>query len=82
MTHDSTNIVEDECNDILKVRGNNLNFGDSHHDVYLGNDKIFYNLKVPDDSNLSFISPESIKLEDAIKGNWAIESISWPIAKW
>lgn len=69
--------VGDRVKDIIKKRGEALDFGASHHDVYLGAGEIFYNI-----ANASARSPEDLTREDAVKGNWQVKSISWPGPAW
>ena len=69
--------VGDRVKDIIKKCGETLDFGASHHDVYLGADEIFYNI-----ANASDLSPERLTREDAVKGNWQVRSISWPGPAW
>jgi hypothetical protein len=69
--------VGDKVSDIVKRRGKALHFGASHFNVYLGSDDIFYNITTG-----SKWSPERLTMEDAIRGNWPIRSISWPDPAW
>jgi hypothetical protein len=69
--------VGDRVADIIRSRGDKLVFGAGHHDVYLGGDRLFYNLATG-----SEWSPESFNLADAKRGNWPIVSISWPSGAW
>ena len=69
--------VGDRVSDILKKRGKSLEFSAGHHDVSLGAGNVFYNVATQTGE-----SPESLKVEDAVKGNWKIRSISWPTAAW
>ena len=69
--------VGDRVKDIIAKRGKELAFGASHHDVYFGASRIFYNVATEREE-----SPENITIEDAVKGNWQIRSISWPQPAW
>jgi hypothetical protein len=69
--------VGSRVKDIIKAIGRNLDFGAGHHDVYLGADRIFYNIRTN-----SEWSPERFTLNDAVRGNWQVISISWPSAAW
>ena len=69
--------VGNRVQDIIKQRGKDLRFGAGHHDVYLGADNIFYNIRTTSQG-----SPENLTLDDAVRGNWQIISISWPSAAW
>lgn len=62
---------------IVRVRGKNLEFGASHHDVFLGGKNIFYNIETETDE-----SPERFALADVLRQSWPIRSISWPQAAW
>lgn len=69
--------VGDHVKDIVKKRGRSLDFAAGHFDVSLGSGDIFYNIATGLEQ-----SPENLKMEDAIKGNWRIRSISWPTPAW
>jgi hypothetical protein len=69
--------VGDRVAAIVRARGKTLEFGASHHDVYLGGNQIVYNIRTSSD-----LSPERLTLADAIRENWRIVSISWPTAAW
>ncbi len=69
--------VGDRVKDIIKTRGKDLHFGAGHHDVYLGTGKIYYNMRTNSDW-----SPERLSLDDAMRGNWQVVSISWPEGAW
>jgi hypothetical protein len=69
--------VGDHVEKIIAKRGSNLKFGAGHHDALIGNGMIYYSLKTDNRE-----SPEGLTMEDAIKGNWQIRSISWPGAAW
>ena len=63
--------------DIIQARGDRLTFGANHFDVYLGDNKIFYNIRTTYDR-----SPERYTYEDTKRENWPIVSISWPEPAW
>ena len=69
--------VGDHVLDIVRKRGKPLDFSAGHFDVSLGSGDIFYNIATGLEE-----SPENVKMEDAIKGNWQIRSISWPTPAW
>jgi len=69
--------VGDRVADIIKKRGKKLDFGAGHHDALMGAGKIYYSLITE-----SEYSPERFVIEDAVKGNWKIRMISWPVAAW
>jgi hypothetical protein len=69
--------VGDRVKDIIAKRGKDLKFGAGHHDVLMGDREIYYSIITGSD-----FSPEGFTMEDAVKGNWQIRSISWPEAAW
>lgn len=69
--------VGNRVRDITAKRDGDLKFGAGHFDVYLGEGAIFYNIATE-----SEWSPEGFTIEDAVKGNWRIGSISWPGPAW
>jgi hypothetical protein len=69
--------VGDRVKDIIAKRGTDLKFGAGHFDALIGDGVIYYSL-----IKGSEFSPEDSTIEDAIKGNWQIRSISWPEAAW
>lgn len=73
-------------NDIVELRGNDLDFGLSHiAQVYMGEGKIFYNIAIPSQVYQSGIFKEKhldkIKAI-AIREDWTVMTISWPEPIW
>lgn len=69
--------VGDHVKDIMAKRDGHLEFGASHHDVYLGAEMIYYGLVTERKA-----SPVVYKLHDAVERNLEIRFISWPEAAW
>jgi hypothetical protein len=69
--------VGDRVAGIIRARGENLQFGAGHFDVYIGGDRIFYNV-----ATTSNFSPETLTFADAKRQNWKIVSMSWPTGAW
>lgn len=69
--------VGDHVEDILARRGQHLEFGAAHHDVYLGGESLYYGLITGRKT-----SPAVYKVDDAIRGNWEIRFVSWPEPAW
>lgn len=69
--------VGDRVKDIIAKRGKDLKFGAGHFDVLMGDGDIYYSIATGSD-----FSPEKFTMEDAVKGDWQIRSISWPKAAW
>ena len=72
--------VGDRVKDITTKRGKDLKFGAGHHEALMGNGEIYYSLIISERPEGQSI--DTLTLEDAIKGNWQIRSISWPVAAW
>jgi hypothetical protein len=62
---------------VIRVRGEKLEYGAAHHDVYIGADKIFYSMDIGRDKN-----SEAFMLAEAKRVNSRITSISWPHGAW
>jgi hypothetical protein len=69
--------VGDRVADVIRVRGEKLEYGAAHHDVYIGADKIFYSMDIGRDKN-----SEAFMLAEAKRVNSRITSISWPHGAW
>lgn len=66
--------------DIIAKRGKDLNFGVGHFDALIGSGNIYYSLEITDRPAGQPI--DALTIEDAVKGNWQIRSLSWPQAAW
>ncbi len=69
--------VGDRVENILAKRGNSLKVGAGHFDGLMGDGTIYYSLVRDSD-----VGPEGLTMEDAVKGNWQIRTITWPEAAW
>ena len=69
--------VGDRIADVIRVRGEKLQYGAAHHDVFIGGEKIFYSMDIGLDRG-----PEGFTLAEAQRVNLRITSISWPDWAW
>ena len=79
--------VGDRVSKVVKIRGSNLNIGANHFDNAIGKDKTFYQVTVePSEAlkkkGLDYINPEEVTLDQILKKNPEVTSISWPYPSW
>lgn len=79
--------VGDRVSKVINIRGSNLETGANHFDNAIGKDMIFYQVTVePDEAlkkkGLDYINPEEVTLDQIIKENPEVTSISWPYPSW
>ncbi|MCW5604351.1 MAG: hypothetical protein KIT18_07390 [Burkholderiales bacterium] len=65
--------------DIVARRGEKLEFGQNHHDVFLGGDGVYYNLAPPPARDGPDPEPSRANM---IRGDWRIVTISVPGSRW
>lgn len=70
--------------DVVKARGEALEFGASHFDNYLGRHQIWYTFTVRVETEIEglYESPERIKIGALVTENPMVNSISWPKPRW
>ena len=75
--------VGDTYRDVVTRRGSQLRFGAAHHDIFAGDDQIYYTIAMPAPAaNEPDRSPESVTPEEVLAGAWRISRISWPAWVW
>jgi hypothetical protein len=72
--------IGDRYSKLTQKRKGKLAFGASHHQLFLGNNKIFYLLETPPDPRFPQAdrSPEGVTLIEVQKFNSRVTTISWP----
>jgi len=79
--------IGERVSKVIKNRGADLKVSANHFDNSIGKDMIFYEITVEPSEELKkigidYISPEGVTLDQIIKENPKIKSISWPHPSW
>ena len=75
--------VGDTYRDVVSRRGPQLSFGATHHDLFAGEDEIYYGIAMPPPgANEPDRSPENVTQVEVLEGGWRVSQISWPTWVW